>query len=132
VPPETNEIATFVSFQEYIAAETENAWVFSDVQFHGSLDALTLSIRIGTCSCITDGSFKNKHGTAAWKIINLSSPDHTMEGQVVTLGFSYQQDAYRSELSRLYASVTAINVLTTYFQISEGPVTLACDNISAI
>jgi hypothetical protein len=85
-----------------------------------------------TCLCITDGSFKEQHGTAAWKIIDLSQPDHRLEGQVITPGFPYQQDAYRSELSGLYASVTVINALVAYFQIEDGAIILACDNISAI
>jgi hypothetical protein len=54
-----------------------------------------------------------------------------MEGQVITPGYPHQQDAYRSELSGLYASVVAINSLITYFKVTVGSITMACDNISA-
>jgi hypothetical protein len=51
---------------------------------------------------------------------------------VVTPGFPHQQDVYRSELSGLYASVIAINALVLYYQVKEGAITLACNNISAL
>jgi Reverse transcriptase (RNA-dependent DNA polymerase) len=121
----------FASFPEYLASINSNAWVFDNIQIQGSLDSIIQSIRTGTCSCVTDGSFKDNHGTAAWKIVDLAKPEHVLEGQVVTPGYPHQQDAYRSELSGLYASVVVINSLTTYYQITGGSITLACDNISA-
>jgi hypothetical protein len=109
----------------------EHAWVLDGIQIKGSLECIVRSIRQGTCTCVTDSSFKDNHGTAAWKILDLDNPDHVMEGQVVTPGFPYQQDAYCTELSGLYASVVAINALTTYYKITDGSCTLACNNISA-
>jgi hypothetical protein len=55
-----------------------------------------------------------------------------MEGQCVTPGTSTQQNAYRSELSGLYASVMATNALIRFFSISSGSMMLACDNLGAI
>jgi Reverse transcriptase (RNA-dependent DNA polymerase) len=124
--------SAYQSFPLFLASLTSQAWVFENVQFQGSCVSIAQSIRQGTCSCVTDGSFKEQHGTAAWKIVDLDKPDHAIEGQVVTPGFPHQQDAYRSELSGLYASVMAINALTTYFDIQEGAITMACDNYSAI
>jgi hypothetical protein len=130
--PTSATIALFPSFQSYLASMPSKDWVFKHIQFQGSCESIVQSIRHGTCSCITDGSFKDKHGTAAWKILDLDKPEHVMEGQVITPGFPHQQDAYRSELSGLYASVLAINALVTYYHVTEGAITLACDNISAL
>jgi hypothetical protein len=128
----TTAPSAFTSLQACMASLLSNARVFDCVQFHGSSESLAQSIREGTCSCVTDGTYKDQHGTAAWKIIDLDKPKHSIKGQVVTPGFPYQQDSYRSELSGLCASVTAINALILYHGLLEGSIMLACDNISAI
>jgi hypothetical protein len=119
------------SFRDYLTSVPSKAWVFDCIQIQGSLETIVQSIGSGTCSCVTDGSYKDHHGTAAWKIIDLDKPENWIEGQVITPGYPEQQDAYRSELSGLYASVLVINALTDYYQIVGGSITLACDNISA-
>jgi hypothetical protein len=124
--------SSFPSFQLYLASLTSQVWVFETVQFQGLCESIAQSIQQGTCSCVTDGSFKDQHGTAAWKIVDLDKPEHFIEGQVVTPGFPYQQDAYRSELSGLYASVMAINALTAFYDLQVGSITMACDNSLAI
>jgi hypothetical protein len=131
IPIPNRPLSFFHSFWEYLASESTNAWVFERIQTQGSLESIVQSIRTGTCSCVTDGSYKDHHGTAAWKIIDLEKPDHCVEGQLVSPGSPSQQDAYRSELSGLYASIAVINALAEYFQITDGAITLACDNISA-
>jgi hypothetical protein len=123
--------SSYSSFHDFLASMPAQAWVFDNVQLKGSIEAIVQAIRSGTCSCITDGSYKDHHGTAAWKIIDLDNLDHSIEGQVVTPGHPYQQEAYRSELSGLYASVAVINALTDFFSIMEGSITLACDNLLA-
>jgi hypothetical protein len=127
----SNTPESYPSFQAYLASMPAQAWVFDTVQVNGSIESIAQAIRSGTCSCITDGSYKDHHGTAAWKIISLEHPDHSIEGQVVTPGHPYQQEAYRSELSGLYASVAVINAVTSFFSITDGAITLACDNLSA-
>jgi hypothetical protein len=119
------------TFQQYLASMTDKAWIFSDLQMRGSLLVLAQAIRNGTCSCVTDGSYKDSHGTAAWKILDLSTPDHYIEGQCITPGTASQQNPYRSELSGLYASVATTNALVGFCNISSGSMTLACDNLGA-
>jgi hypothetical protein len=75
---------SFHTFTAYLASLASQRWVFDVVQICGSLGNLAQSIRAGTCICITDGSYKDQHGTAAWKIIDPAQPEHSMEGQVVT------------------------------------------------
>jgi hypothetical protein len=121
-----------LTFTDYLASLEDKAWVFSSIQIRGSMEIVAAAIRKGTCSCVTDGSYKDGHGTAAWKISDVETPEHYIEGQCVTPGSSVQQNAYRSELSGLYASVMATNALVSFFSISAGSMTLACDNLGAI
>jgi Reverse transcriptase (RNA-dependent DNA polymerase) len=121
------------NFTDYVASLKSKSWIFSSIQIRGSLTVLAEAIRNGTtCSCVTDGSYKDTHGTAAWKILDLATPEHSIEGQCVTPGTSAQQNPYRSELSGLLASVSATNALVSFFSISSGSMTLACDNLGAI
>jgi hypothetical protein len=128
-PPITEIPPTFTG---YIASLADMAWIFSSCQIRGSVSVLAEAIRNGTCSCVTNGSYKSAHGTAAWKILDLEQPEHSIEGQCVTPGTSAQQNPYRSEMSGLYASVAATNALVHFFKIPSGSMTLACDNLGAI
>jgi Reverse transcriptase (RNA-dependent DNA polymerase) len=121
-----------ITFPDYLASLVDKIWIFSSIQIRGSMIVVADAIRNGTCVCVTDGSYKEDHGTAAWKILDLANPDHSFAGQCVTPGTADQQNPYRSELSGLYASVSATNALIQFFEISSGTVTLACDNLGAI
>jgi hypothetical protein len=116
----------------YVKSRQLMAWVFDIIQVSGSLFALSDSIRQGSCTCITDGSYKDQHGTAAWKIVDLSKPTNILEGQCITPGTPSQQCAYRSELLGLYALVVATNAIIDYFHVEDGSVTIACDNSGAV
>jgi hypothetical protein len=120
------------TFEQFINAKESNRWVYDNVQAKGSMESLALAITNGSCTCVADGSFKDKHGTAAWKILDLATPENSIEGQSITPGDPCQQNPYRSELSGLFASTTMINNLVEFFQIESGAVTLACDNLGAI
>jgi hypothetical protein len=120
------------TFFSYVQSLHSKAWIFDNIQTSGSLAALADSIRSGSCTCITDGSCKDDHGTAAWKIVDLSNPHNILEGQCVTPGTLAQQCAYRSELSGLYAVVAATNAMIQYFDIEDRSVVIACDNAGAI
>jgi hypothetical protein len=88
------------------------AWIFSTVQIKGLMEIVADAIRK--------------------KISDVATPEHSIEGQCVTPGSSAQQNPYRSELSGLYASVMATNALVSFFSITSGSITLACDNLGAI
>jgi hypothetical protein len=121
-----------MTFLKYLVSLEDKSWIFATIQISGSMQVVVDAIRNGTCTCVTDGSYKDAHGTAAWKILDLATPEHSIEGQCVTPGSSTQQNPYRSELSGLYASVTATNAIISFFSISSGLMTLACDNLGAI
>jgi hypothetical protein len=124
--------ASHATFIQYRSENASNHWATHNVQIRGSMEALAATIRAGSCTCVADGSFKNNHGTAAWKILDLDQPQNSFEGQCVTPGTPEQQNAYRSELSGLYAATLAVNAMIKYFKLPSGALTLACDNLGAI
>jgi hypothetical protein len=86
------------TFTNFLDSLEDKAWIFTLIMIRGSLTVLVDAIHNGTCSCVTDGSFKDTHGTAAWKIVDPAHPEHSFEGQCVTPGTSVQQNSYCSTL----------------------------------
>jgi hypothetical protein len=97
-PPPRVTSRTFTNFLDSLE---DKAWIFTSIMIRGSLTVMVHAIHNGTCSCVTDGSFKDTHGTAAWKIADPGHPEHSFEGQCVTPGTSVQQNSYHSELRGL-------------------------------
>jgi hypothetical protein len=90
---------------------------------------LAQSLRNGSLRGISDGSFKDEHGTASFSLVGESS---TMDGSHVTPGDPRDQSAYRSELSGIYAQVFSAYTLALQFGITDGSMTLGCDGESAL
>lgn len=120
------------SFLDYLSRLPMVAWAHDNLKCFGSTAELANDIKEGKITCVADGSFKDQHGTAAWKILNLENPKNAVEGQCITPGSPEQQNAYRSELSGVYAGISVINALVEYYEIQQGSVVLACDNLGAI
>jgi hypothetical protein len=75
---------------------------------------------------VSDGSFKDSYGTAAW-IIKGSGGDNPL-----CPGLENDHSSYRSKLAGIYAIITVVNHLCSYYKIKEGVITLGCDGDSAL
>jgi hypothetical protein len=93
------------------------------------MEVVAQSLRQGILRGISDGSFKDEHGTASFSLVGETS---TMDGSHVTPGDPRDQSAYRSELSGIYAQVFSAYTLALQFGITEGSMTLGCDGESAL
>ena len=80
----------------------------------------------------SNGSFKDRWGTAAIIIEENNQGKHRIEVSCTTTGLTRYQDAYRSELSGIIHLVKIAESLTDKFNITEGSITLGCDGIDAI
>jgi hypothetical protein len=80
---------------------------------------------------VSDGSFKDSYGTAAWVVEGLNSYGRMM-GQVITPGGPSDHSSYRSELSGIYSILVVVNQLCAHYKIVDGEIELACDGLSAI
>ena len=98
-----------------------------------NLQALLDGIRNHTAVCVTDGSYKNDLGTAAFILLaNLQDRDDPFTCVNCTPGLPTDMDAYRAELGGIYGSIATINMLATAFNIQDGSIILGCDCLSAI
>jgi hypothetical protein len=84
---------------------------------------------LGILRAVSDGSFKEGHGTAAWMIV--ISPTCTIYGVTVAPGSVDDQSAYRSELTGIYGIAMTIRHLEKHYHY-KGEVTIGCDGLSAL
>jgi hypothetical protein len=81
---------------------------------------------------VSDGSFKNEFGTAAFIILSVDDPEVCIRGRAVTPGNREDQNTYRSELTGIYAMTVIQWVLSEFFGIKKGTIEVACDGKSAL
>ena len=118
--------------QDQQAEETKHhAWLLKDVKFTGPISSIIDGIKNKSLMAVSDGSYKENLGTAAW-IIETEKQDATVSGVAVSPGNGKIQSAYRSELLGLLASIEMIEIMAKKFEIKEGGYTLACDGKSAL
>jgi hypothetical protein len=79
---------------------------------------------------VSDGSFKDSHGTASWRISIQGHPDY-FHGLVIVPGTPQCQSAYRSELAGLYSICYVVHQLESYLQCACNT-EIGCDGLSAI
>ena len=83
------------------------------------------------CKAVTDGSYKDSHGTAAF-IIKGIDQRKAIRGCNVTPGQPTEQCAYRSELGGIIGILTTLEEVCALHSITEGMATIGCDCESAI
>ena len=85
----------------------------------------------GDCRAVCDGSFKRKHGTAAF-VLHGHRPIQALRGCNITHGPEASQCAYRSELGGLVGVVTTLELLCKAYDIPSGRVLVKVDCESLI
>jgi hypothetical protein len=102
-------------------------WIWDNITIPPNLEQLFPNN--GDVIAVSDGSFKESHGTAAW-IIRIS-PECTITGKVITPGPSNVQSAYRSELAGIYGILCTITMLEQKYKYRAN-ITIGCDGLSAL
>jgi hypothetical protein len=94
--------------------------------------AVASAIRDNAAIAVSDGSFKDQHGTAALVLCDpaTASPDSTTRiiACHVTPGDPSDQSPYRSELSGIYGILCVVEELCDLYRITSGSITIGCDN----
>ena len=116
---------------QYLTSRKGEEWVTRGIGMTTKIDDIVNCIREGTAVGVSDGSFKEEYGTAAWVLENKTGTQRIM-GHLVSPGFNSDQSAYRSEISGLYAMVMMTEAIIKVWNIQEGGITLGCDGKSAL
>ena len=104
---------------------------FKNIKTTVCIDDIVADIANGKSVGVSDGSFKDEGGTAAWIIENEAGTQRIM-GTVEVPGHGSDQSAYRSELAGIYAIVLVVEVIKDIWSISSGGILIGCDGKAAL
>jgi hypothetical protein len=93
----------------------ELKWSVQNLQIQGDLYQLLQAIEDGTAYSGTDGSYKDGHGTAAFRIQNDLGDQIT--GCNITPGLQEHQSAYRSELGGIVGILVLLDLLQQHYDL---------------
>ena len=107
-------------------------WAIEDLELPADGGrSIAEAIRTDMGRCISDGSLKELFGTSAFKFMMGEKPTYVGKNRVP--GTDRDQTSYRSELCGMLGNVIMVNAVCKAFGITEEfPMTMACDNISAL
>jgi len=97
----------------------------------GDMMQLTKVIINGHVVAVSNGSFQEQQGSAAWTIEGTTSL-HCIVGQGRTPGTTNDQSTYCSKLFGLWGMLRMILNFTEARQIQTGKITITCDGLSAL
>ncbi len=81
---------------------------------------------------VSDGSFKNRFGMAAWVYYNNETNVLLSSDKLVTPGYPEDQSSYQSKISRIYGIVATIVEMELFHDLGGGSIKVACDGESAL
>jgi hypothetical protein len=98
------------------------------------LEWILEELNLGTLLLVADGSYKPKsdptRGAAGWYLLSTRDPKRKIRSALSSPGDD--ANAYRSELTGLYAILAFLLAVCKAGKVSSGTITLACDNINAL
>ena len=89
------------------------------------------AISEGKAVAVSDASLRYTLGTSAF-VVEGASSDHRILGYNRVPGPLAEGDSTRCELAGLYAIVTLVNALCALHSVTQGSITIACDNTGAL
>jgi hypothetical protein len=123
------------SLQEFVRLNVhpDAAWAVKGLTVGNEDDgrAVATSISNGSFLAISDGSFKDQHGTASW-IVQGEDSFGAFGSSLITPENPEDQSAHRSELAGLFGIATIVDLLCQYYDITEGTVTIGYDGLQAL
>ena len=89
------------------------------------------AIRAGDSVAVSDASLKDLFGTASF-VLEGKDGIHRIPGVNIVPGPIREGDSYRCELSGLIGAMVIVKVLCESHSVTQGAMTVACDNISTL
>jgi len=101
------------------------------IQLEGNEEIIIEAIWHGTAIAVSDGSFQNQAGAAAWTIKS-ATKEHRIVEHGRTPGLAADQSAYQSKLFGLWGIVHTLTQLTDKHKLHEGRIMVACNRLLAL
>jgi hypothetical protein len=117
--------------QFLVNVHPEAQWVTQQVEISGDWDTWANGDR-HRLQGVSDGSYKDHFGTAAFILVVADDSATCIRGRVVTPGDPEDHNAYRSELAGIYALTVIHWAVCAFYNLDAGQIELACDGKSAL
>jgi hypothetical protein len=114
-----------LNIQARIDQMGELKWSGQNLQIQGDLNRLLQTIEDGTAYSGTDGSYRDGHGTAAFRIQNDLGDQIT--GCNITPGLQEHQSAYCSELGGIVGILVLLDLLQQHYDLHIQQFVITCD-----
>jgi len=102
---------------------------------HASVDDdglhLSQAIQSGQAVVVSDASLHGTSGTSS-TVVDGSGPEHRLLCHAQVPGPIKDRDSLRCELAGNYSAVLCINAICLQHNVTQGSVTVACDNINSL
>jgi len=108
-----------------------SAWAFVNYKTHDNGKTMAEAICKGSCEAVSDGSYKEGIGTAAWILTDAGTP-FNLTGCTNIPGPHHIQSAYRSKLGGIFSMVAMVRLLCNYYHIDHGHIHIACDGLGPL
>jgi hypothetical protein len=110
-------------------------WPLEESYFPDDPTTLILAIQEGRAQGVCDGSYMPKLapdlGAASWTVEDPTT-QQAMGGVTPTSGEEHEVDSYRSELQGVHAMLLGLLAFCTFHNITEGGITLGCNNSNCV
>jgi hypothetical protein len=107
------------------------SWCINNFEASDNGEEIAEALKKGEAIAVCDGSYKDEKGASAW-VLEGATDSNRIKGYNQVPGATTDQSPYRSELAGLLGTVTMITEIYKFHHLTEGQITVACDNISAL
>jgi hypothetical protein len=130
-PQVANYILPVIPFHNFLTSKPKEKWCFQHLLLSDNGENLCVVIQSHTAIALSDGSYKDIHGGAAW-VLEGENKHGRISGAAVAPGDEADHSSYRSEITGLYCIILAITRLVEYRNVQGGTITVGCDGQSAL
>lgn len=112
-------------------------WPLTSSLFPCNGTTVASAILGGTAVGVCDGSYMPSmdagRAAASWVIVDSLQPHlNSCFGHTLVSGTAVAINSYRAELQGLHALLLAVEILCSFHHITEGRITIYCDNLQAV
>ena len=126
-------LATDTTFNHYIKHLPHDVqWALQSTSDLRDGAGIAEAIAAGRCFGVSDGSYKEGFGTAAWVLVDCDNTATQVKGECIVPGGPSDQSSFRSEVTGLYALCQMVWCLCKYYSIDHGHMTIGCDGKEAL
>jgi len=122
---------TWGDFHHFTQSHSTAQWALVQVKTPDNGKGIAQAVHMGEAIAVSNGSFKDKVGSAGWTI-NTPTSSTWIKGCTTIPGQPNDQCAYWSELGSIFSTVTMVNLLCKYYTILTSKIQFRCNGLDPL